>query len=72
MHKCPRCKRAIIPPAWKRCENCDIAVRKIKSAKARNDKRKMLLLSQNNKVDSVPRPQSEDAVSPLLRSQALS
>ena len=72
MHKCPFCKKADLIPSWKICDAC-IARRKVEARiKKQNEKRKMLLLSQNNMVDSIPRTQSEDAISPLLRAQALS
>lgn len=72
MHKCPLCKKAILIPAWKLCDDCIERRKKEVSAKKRNDKRKMLLLSQANKVDTIPSTQSEDTVSPLIRAQALS
>ncbi len=72
MHKCPYCKTALLIPSWRICDDC-IARRKLEAQiKKQNDKRKMLLLSQANPVDSIQSVPREDAVSPLICTQALS
>lgn len=70
MHVCPYCKKSVLIPAWKICDNC-IARKRIEARIKKNEARNMLLLSQANKVDTIQSVQSEDTVSSLIRAQAL-
>lgn len=62
MLKCPLCKRSILLPAWKLCDDCMDRRKKEARIKKQNEKRKMLLLSQNNMVVPLPSTPSQNTI----------